>query len=195
MMISKRDASPVRPKKERFTLVQLFAGDRVSSLSVRLSSNVISDELKSLFNKLDTPISVEHHLIDKDDDTYTNNERKLLLGFLVAIGFRPENIDLPEDLPKFEPIEKAVADQEPAIFNQPPRSDCKIHQIVMFTSETHIWRYSQRELKMVGEFLIHETECKEIRQKFIDDYTTEFVVKLSNDKYAEIRASMNNQFY
>jgi hypothetical protein len=192
MMISKRDASPVRPKKERFTLVQLFAGDRVSSLSVRLNSNVISDELKSLFNKPDTPISVEHHLIDEDDDTYTNNERKLLLGFLVAIGFSPENIDLPEELPKFEPIEKAVADQEPAIFNQPPRSDCKIHQIVMFTSETHIRRYSQRELTTVGEFLLNETECEEVRQKFIDDYTNEFVTKMSNDKYAEIRASMNN---
>lgn len=83
-----RDQSPSRKIVDRQFLIIVTAKNEHCSLQTRVRELTIPDSVLSAFKIAMTPIHVEKQLLNFNDNTFTIQQRKDLLGFLKAIGFK-----------------------------------------------------------------------------------------------------------
>lgn len=83
-----RDQSPSRTIVDRQFLIIVTAKNEHCSLQTRVRELTIPDSVLSAFQIAMTPIHVEKQLLNFNDNTFTTQQRKDLLGFLKAIGFK-----------------------------------------------------------------------------------------------------------
>jgi len=175
---NKRDSSPERssPAPDDHWLIVVTAKDEYSSRQVSVRASSIPSEIKKAVEAPDRAIIVEDQLLE-ENDAFTNDERKQLLGFLKAIGFKM-NDDYPSDCASYPHLESLHGNSDGFVWNGAIIEGSFSH-IVNFTSDEHMLRYSKKE---TSQFLDWFKEPNEDQRGEKEAWTEEFLTYLGIKK-------------
>jgi hypothetical protein len=175
---NKRDSSPERssPAPDDHWLIVVTAKDEHSSRQVRVRESSIPSEIKKAIATADMAINIEDQLLE-ENDAFTNDERKQLLGFLKAIGFKM-NDDYPSDCASYPHLESLHGNSDGFVW-EGAKIKGSVSYTVNFTSDEHMLRYSKKE---TSQFLDWFKEPNEDQRGEKEAWTQEFLAYLGIKK-------------
>jgi hypothetical protein len=140
----KRDSSPERSSSvsDDYWLIIITAREDCTSHQVRIHASNIPPEIKTAIEKHDMAICIEDVLLVQNE-SFTDEERKQLLGFLKAIGFKM-NDEYPSDCASYPHLEVLCKDDIRFLWKG-AKIDESFSCRVNFTSEERLLHYTQKE--------------------------------------------------